>query len=162
MATTKCAVCLSDDQEAIEEQGLMALAGDLSWRKAALAAGTHPSGSGLRNHMEKHWQTAAEAVAEGEMVDRLDLAIADTVALLYEDHARAASDQQALILVAIHNLQGLRRTKPSQSGVVVPLKTVHEIEQAKAGTNLLQAFADRKFNRAPVLSATPIPALPRG
>jgi len=156
--TTKCAICLADNQDEIEEQGLMALAGDLSWRKAALAAGTHPSGSGLRNHMQKHWQVAAE----GELVDRLDLAIADTVALLYEDHARATSDQQALILVTIHNLQGLRKTKPSQSGIIVPVKTVHEIEQTKAGTNLLQAFADRKFNRAPVLSATPIPALPRG
>jgi len=152
-----CKTCGSPDQESIEELGRQALAGTLSWTKAAAQAGV--TRGALQNHMAEHVVAPAIAAAESEAKSEMELLIADAKKGLMSQFYMAPDDVKPLILVAIHNLEQLPSTKPTQEQLIRSLKTIQEMTGMKNEQRMLLGFAQAMFKPKPVDSTRIVPAL---
>lgn len=163
MAASACKVCDSDDLTHAENLGQQCLTGELSWRKAALELGVRDTG--LKNHMLKHVVAPAIAEATAESEDRMYALMAEAKAELEAQFFIAPPDVKPLILVAIHNLEGLRSTKASQQHLIAALKTVQEMTGMKNEQRMLLGFAKAMFGSKPeaiTIESTPLRALEGG
>lgn len=149
MTASVCKVCECDDLTHAENLGHQCLEGALSWRKAAIELGVRDTG--LKNHMLKHVVAPAVAEATAEAQDHIDDLIAEARAELEQQFFIAPPDVKPLILVAIHNLEGLRYTKPSQQHLIAALKTVQEMTGMKNEQRMLLGFAKAMFGAKPTV-----------
>lgn len=142
---TRCQVCNSTDQASIEECGVRALSGELSWRAAAEKAGLKYS-QPLRVHMENHYvspEREAAAQAVDAYVGLLDELCNDLIA----EMELAPANVKPLYLVAIHNARELRNTKPSQQNLITALRTIQEMTGMKQQQQLMLTFAKAHFKK---------------
>lgn len=151
MAVT-CRVCTADNQDEVEAVGLKALAGELSWRAAGREVGWSNYAS-IKTHMERHYVAEQVRVANDDM-DRL---IAESVRELQNQFVLAPPEVKPLLLAAIHNVQELRNTKPSQQHLIQALKTVQEMTGMKQEQRMMVLFAKAMF--AEVDAPVPAPAI---
>lgn len=140
---SQCAVCNAEDIDELEEVGRQAMAGDISWRKAAEVSGR--TRQSLKTHMESHVLAQVEKSANDEFEAMVEQAISE----LAIKFASAPPELKADYLVAMHNLRGLKDTKPSQQNLIAAMRAVNEVIQMKQNTALMFQFARAAFNAAP-------------
>lgn len=159
MASDACSICTADNLEELEQLGLAAQNGDISWRSAARDGGLNHHAK-LQNHMERHYVDPFE-VDVNDFAVELTEEVLRTKRLLLEKSRMAPVDVRPLYLTAIHNLDKLEQTKPSQQVLVAALKTITEMTGMKMEQQLMVEFAKYAFN--PELDqaspATPIAAV---
>lgn len=127
-----CKVCLHDDTEAIEKIGQQALSGDLSWRAAEHETTIYGiSRQSLKNHMETHYTKVVEASFDAELQAieaEFEGEVRQTVVDLFQMTKTAVPEKKVLYLSMIHNLRGLKYTKPSQQHLILAQKTIQDEE----------------------------------
>lgn len=158
MAAVRCLVCLAADIEMLEARGAEALEaertkapGGLSWRRAV--EGTAIRGEQLKNHMLKHVVQPEIQAATDEHDEHMRALIEEAKADLEAQFRIAPADVKPLILVAIHNLDFLRLTKPSAENLIKALKTVQEMTGMKNEQRMLLAFGQAKFGKKAEVAA---------
>lgn len=147
-----CKTCESPDQEAIEALGRQAIEGTLSWTKAAAQAGV--TRGALRNHMTEHVVAPAIAEAQAAAESEMEQLIGQAKQGLLDQFYIAPDDVKPLILVAIHNLEQLPSTKPTQEQLIRSLKTIQEMTGMKNEQRMLLGFAKAMFGPTPVASTS--------
>lgn len=141
-----CKACHHDQRDALEEYGRGVLVGRGSWRQGRELFGLHPQS--FKSHMEKH-VVAPEVDAINEEIDyAMDKLVQEAREGLYEQFRLASDDVKPLVLVAIHNLDGLRNTKTSQENLVRSLKTIQEMTGMKNEQRMLLGFANAMFAKS--------------
>lgn len=161
-----CGICTSDSLDEIEEVGKLCLAGSLSWSKGAERAGLKYYQS-FKNHMEKHFVSAAAAqaaAAEDEVLLELQRQIDETSRDLLRSMAGAPAELRPLYATAIRNLREVMETKPSQQHLIAALKTIHEITGMRIEQQMMLQFAQHAFQPSEKREAVesthdPIPVL---
>jgi len=132
-----CAVCTSKDQREIEEVGLKALSGEISWREAARQ--TELTHANLKRHMENDYVARVwreEKTEFGELVESVEASL--------KVYLRTVPDDtKPLVLIAIHNLRGLEDTPVSQKNLIDTLKTVQQMTGLKTENRLMLQFAQQ-------------------
>lgn len=141
-----CKACAHEQRDAIEAYGLEVMAGRGSWRSGKTLFDLHPQS--FKTHMEKHVVAPATHAANAEIDDMMDALIKDAREGLMEQFRMAGDDVKPLVLVAIHNLEGLRNTKTSQENLVKSLKTIQEMTGMKNEQRMLLGFAQAMFTKA--------------
>ncbi len=111
--------------------------------------------------MDRHVIAPAIKAAEDEAADEMTKLIAEAKQGLTEQFWFAPADVRPLILVAIHNLEGLRNTKTSQETLVKSLKTIQEMTGMKNEQRMLLGFAQAMF-KPKALEVIDVPALAVG
>ena len=138
--SARCSICTSGDREAIERQIEAARAGTESWREIARRTGRRVET--LRNHADKH-------MGGGPVLDRGWSEMVDsTVASVAEMFESMPPDVKPLLLLVIHNLRSLAHTRPSQSNMIMALKTIEEMTGLKVQNKVLLEFARAAFGGA--------------
>lgn len=140
MSRTACRVCESDQRDEIEAQGLLAVAGEISWRAAGRAVDWTNYAS-IKNHMESHYVEAELRTVEAELQQAIDASVAE----LLTQMRVAPAEVKPLYAAAIRNLQGLGATKPSQQHLISALKTIQEMTGMRQEQRMMLAFAERMF-----------------
>lgn len=144
---SSCATCNASTQALLEDIGVRALEGSISWREAARQAGlTHHQG--LKNHMESHFIQQAEASVEAEFDGLIEQALWE----LQDRMRHAPTELKPLFAVQIQNMRGLKDTKPSQQNLIHASKAIQEILGMKVEQRLMLEFARAAF---PGATATP-------
>lgn len=141
-----CATCEAENQDELEEAGELAVKGEISWREAARRTGlTHHTG--LKAHMTRHWTPPKVPGAAG-----VEQSLIFSTAAELEAQARLAPPElKPLYLVAIQNLVGLTKTKPSQHNLIIALKAISEITGMKMEQRFMLEFGQAMF-------AAPLPS----
>lgn len=151
--TVTCKTCLADNQSEQEAMGLLAMAGEISWREAVRRLGLNHHAP-LQNHMRNHYVVAQQQVVD----DDFDKLVAEATADLQQQFVLAPPEVKPLILAAIHNIRELRSTKPSQQHLIMALKTIQEMTGMKQEQRMMLLFAEKMFGEVP--SAEDLPQLP--
>lgn len=149
----RCTIGKRPDQAACEYQGQLAIHGEVSWNAAAKAIGVYPQT--LKTHMMKHLVLPSLKEADEEKNTHLRALIEVAKGELEAQFYVSPSDVKPLILAAIHNLDGLLTTKPSQEVLLRALKTAQEMTGMKTEQRLMLDFADAMFGQKPVPRAVP-------
>lgn len=145
MPSQGCRTCEDADREAIEEVGVLALEGEISWREAARRTGySHPPS--LKNHMEKHFMQEPLADPSEGFIEKCE----EVAKRLEASLPMLPPELAALRLVQIHNLRQLHLTKPSTQNLIMASKVEQEMTGMKAGQKLLLAFAEGMFGKQPL------------
>lgn len=154
---TACKVCNATNQEELEAIGLEAMDESISWREAARRADfTHHAG--FKNHMVEHYVDRQVRAAEEEAADETDRLINQTVIELRDAMRIAPIDVKALYAAAIHNLLGLKQTKPSQQHLIMALRSIQEMTGMKNEQRLLLQFAEHMYATLPAAAEKALPA----
>lgn len=152
MSSTQCSICTANNLDWLEELGEQALKEEISWREAARQGGLNHHQK-LKNHMLEHYISPhMEKVLdfEGEMAEQT----LRTKRLLLEKARVSPPEVQPMYLAAIHTLENLRLTKPSQSVMVQALKTATELTGMKMEQQMMLQFAEAAFGQSAELEAT--------
>lgn len=93
-----------------------------------------------------------------EAQNRLSEAVASAIGDLRSRMELAPAEVKPLYLVAIHNLELLHRTPPSQKNLVDALRTIEEMTGMRAEQRLMLTFAQAFFREIPSSDRLQIPA----
>lgn len=141
-----CKACNHEDRDLIEEYGRGVMEGRGSWRQGREKFGLHPQS--FKTHMEKHVVAPQVDALNAEVDSAMDRLVNEARQGLMEQFRMASDDVKPLVLVAIHNLDGLRNTKTSQENLVRSLKTIQEMTGMKNEQRMLLGFANAMFAKA--------------
>lgn len=144
MPSPVCKTCDSPDCAAIEVDGQLALAGEISWREAGRRWGA--DAKAIKNHMERH--LVVEPVVDP--ASRLRALCEATAQELEDTLHMLPLDLRPLQLIEIHNLRHLDLTKPSTQNLIMATKTKQEATGMKAGQRVMLAFAEAMFGGTPI------------
>lgn len=152
-----CKTCNHPQRDAAEAYGLEVLAGRGSWRKAKELFDLHPQS--FKAHMERHVVAPAERKRDEEVDSMFESLVGEARDGLMAQFYLASDDVKPLILIAIHNLEGLQNTKTSQENLVRSLKTVQEMTGMKNEQRMLLSFAQAMFNKPAAVESKSLPVL---
>lgn len=143
MSSTACSICNAENLEELEELGLLAQAGDISWREA-MRRGELNHFKKLQVHMDNHYVAPVQREANA-FTRELDEEVLRTQQLLLEKARMSPVDVRPMYLTAIHNLAHLHELKPSQQVMVQALKAATEMTGMKMEQQLMVEFAQYAF-----------------
>lgn len=95
--------------------------------------------------MEKHW--VAPVSSQEQALQEWPELVAKTIEELTEQMRFAPTEVKPFYLVAIQNLKGLDKTKPSQANLISSLKAIHEVTGMKMEQRLMLDYASAMFGQ---------------
>lgn len=156
----RCSVCTHADRELAETAGAEALAGAISWRQAALPFGVRHEQ--LKRHMEAHVVAPAEAELSEQEASEFDALVARAKDGLLEQFDYLPPDIRPLLLIATHNLDGIKRSRASMETLIKALKAIQEMTGMKQEQRLMLEMARNTRRPKPIKVKNEAPALEAG
>jgi hypothetical protein len=154
VSADRCRVCNADNRSEVEGFGLKALEDEqYSWRQAAQDAGLKYH-QPLKNHMERHYTAPVDAALGESYEDLLGMSVEELQLAL----RTAPPELKPLYAVVIHNLRGLKETKPSQQHLTQALKAIFEISGMSLEQEMLLQFGAAAFGKKGLRAGGPKPA----